>query len=90
MLTDKIATWVSKGFVAGPFVAPPVEGFRVNPLMAIARNNSVRPVINMSAPAIYSFNDNVNSFALEKVYMCTARQFSHSLLDAGINATTYV
>jgi len=86
MLTDKIATWIDKGFVAGPFVAPPTCSFRANPLMAISRNNSIRPVINMSAPSDMSFNSNVNLHALEKVYMCTAQMFSYSVLDAGVGA----
>jgi len=86
MLTDKIATWVSKGFVAGPFKDPRVNNFRTNPLMAISRNNSIRPVINMSAPENGSFNDNVNDYALEKVYMSTAQQFSYTVLDAGHDA----
>jgi len=86
MLTDKIATWVSKGFVAGPFSNPPMAGFRANPLMAISRNSSIRPVINMSAPVNESYNDNVNVSALEKVYMSTAQMFSYTLLDAGKDA----
>jgi len=86
MLTDKIATWVEKGFVAGPFKYPPVANCRLNPMMAISRNNAVRPVINMSAPPNASFNSNVNYHALEKVYMCTAQQFSFSVVEAGVNA----
>ena len=34
VLTDLIVTWIKKGFVAGPFVSPPLPGFRVNPLGA--------------------------------------------------------
>ena len=50
LLTDTIATWVKKGFVAGPFETPPKAGFRANPLAAVARNNKVRPILNMSGP----------------------------------------
>ena len=32
ILTDTIATWIKKGFVAGPFDSSPLPGFRVNPL----------------------------------------------------------
>ena len=32
ILTDTIATWIKKGFVAGPFYSSPLPGFRVNPL----------------------------------------------------------
>jgi hypothetical protein len=33
-MTDVLATWIKKGFVAGPFERPPMDGFRGNPLMA--------------------------------------------------------
>ena len=41
VLTDTIATWIMKGFVAGPFDFPPVEGFCANPLAAVVRNGKV-------------------------------------------------
>ncbi len=50
MLTDTIAHWVKTGMVAGPFEAPPLSGFRCNPLMAVAQKTKVRPVLNLSAP----------------------------------------
>ena len=37
LLTDTIATWVKKGFVAGPFDTPPLAGFIANPLAAVVR-----------------------------------------------------
>jgi len=86
MMTDKICTWVKKGFVSGPFEAPPLDNFRVNPLMAIERKNSVRPVINMSAPKGNSFNEAVKKNKMEKVNMSTAQSFSYTLLEAGKNA----
>ena len=36
LLTDTVATWIKKGFVAGPFDTPPLPGFRENPLGAVA------------------------------------------------------
>ena len=45
LLTDKIASWIKKGFVAGPFDNPPVPGFRANPLAVIERNQKIRPVL---------------------------------------------
>ena len=60
LLTDTIATWVKKGFVAGPFDCPPVAGFRANPLGVIVKNGKTRPILNMSGPIGKSFNDNVN------------------------------
>lgn len=86
MLTEKIASWVSSGIVSGPFDFPPMTGFRINPLMAIVRNNSIRPVINMSAPKGKSFNDNIVVEKLEKIYMSTAKTFSYSVKEAGKGA----
>lgn len=86
MLTDKIATWIDTKYVAGPFDFPPLMDFRVNPMMAIKKHNTVRPVINLSAPLGLSFNDNVKLTELEKVIMSTAQMFSYSVMDAGINA----
>jgi hypothetical protein len=73
-LTDKIASWVDAGFVVGPFNCPPMPGFRSNTLIAACRNNSVRPIINMSEPKGASFNDNIRDQSVEKVWMCTAKK----------------
>jgi hypothetical protein len=86
-LTDKIAVWVDSGFVAGPFEYPPLPGFRANTLLAVARNNSIRPIINMSEPKGYSFNDNLIERNMEKVWMCTAKKFSFMLAEAGVGCT---
>ena len=45
LLTDTAATWVKKGFVAGPFDYPPVPGFRTNPLGVVVKNGKVRPIL---------------------------------------------
>jgi hypothetical protein len=84
-LTDKIASWVDSGFVVGPFSCPPMAGFRANTLIATCRNNSVRPIINMSEPKGTSFNDNLNEKAMEKVWMSTAKSFSYKLISVGKN-----
>ncbi len=86
LLTDKIATWIKDGFVAGPFDTPPLPGFRANPLIAVARNGKIRPVINMSGPVGASFNDNLERSKLEKVHMTTAKQFGFSLKESGVRA----
>ncbi len=86
MLTDKIAGWIESGFVAGPFDTPPVPGFRANPLMAVVRNNKVRPVLNMSGPKNKSFNDNVDKNQLEKVKMDSAKVFGYKLREMGKKA----
>ena len=86
LLTDTIATWVKKGFVAGPFDTPPLAGFRANPLAAVVRNGKVRPILNMSGPKGRSFNDNVDKKKLERLHMGNAKQFGFSLKAAGKNA----
>ena len=86
LLTDTIATWVKKGFVAGPFETPPVAGFRANPLAVVVRNGKIRPILNMSGPKGKSFNDNVDRKKLEKLHMGTARQFGFGLKKAGKDA----
>ncbi len=86
LLTDKLASWIEKGFVSGPFSCAPMPGFRANPLIAVFRNNKVRPVLNMSGPKGKSFNDNIDKRSLEKVHMSTAKSFGKALLRAGKDA----
>ena len=84
-LTDTIAEWVSKGFVAGPFSCPPLPNFRVNPLMVVPQKGKVRPCLNVSSPSGKSFNDNIHEPSMEKVYMSSPQKFSYSVLEAGKN-----
>jgi hypothetical protein len=86
LLTDKIATWVESGFVAGPFKTSPVPNFRANPLMAVVRKGAVRPTINLSAPKGSSFKDNVDKYSLEKVHMSTAQCFGYAVRKCGLKA----
>ena len=86
LLIDTIASWIKKGFVAGPFVTPPVPGFRANPLGVVVRNGKVRPILNMSGPIGRSFNDNVDDKKLERLHMGTAKQFGQLLLKSGRGA----
>jgi hypothetical protein len=64
-VVDTVASWVKKGFVAGPFDYPPLPQFRVNPLMAVDQVEKVRLVLNVSAPKGSSFNDNVVQEGIE-------------------------
>ena len=87
-VTDVLAVWLKKKFVAGPFKSLPFDKFRVNSLMAIDQGHKVRPVLNVSLPKLKlsSFNDNINKLALEKVKMSTAKKFSYTLVEAGAGA----
>ena len=84
--TDVLAYWLKCGFVAGPFVLPPLADFRVNQMLAVEQSNKVRIIMNLSGPEGDSFNDNVIDNALEKVNMSTARQYGYSVVDCGHNA----
>jgi len=85
-VTDTIAEWISSGYVSGPFSHPPLCGFRSNALMAVVQPSKIRPVMNLSSPKLYSLNDAVCEILLPKLTMSTARDFSYSLLDAGLFA----
>ena len=85
-ITDTIATWIKKEFVAGPFDTPPLKDFRVNSILAVDQGEKIRPVLNVSLPEGESFNSNINELLLEKVYMSNARRFGFSVCEAGVNA----
>jgi len=85
-LTDTIAEWVKEGFVAGPFVSPPVPNFRSNSLMMVPQKDKIRPVLNVSYPQGESLNDNIDPLGPEKVYMSSARLFSYSILESGLRS----
>jgi hypothetical protein len=74
-VTNTIAKWVSKNFVAGPFKCPPLKNFRANSILAVPQTNKTRVCINVSQPSGKSFNDNINSLDLEKIKMSSARNF---------------
>jgi hypothetical protein len=85
-LTEAVKNWVAGGVVAGPFKTPPLPGFRANCIMAVARKEKIRPVVNLSSPKGASFNDNINKLAVMKVRMSAAAQFGQSVRAAGPGA----
>ncbi len=85
-MTDVLATWIKKGFVAGPFPTIPYADFRANPLMAAVQKTKVRPILNLSAPKGRSFNDAVNEWKIENLIMSTPKLFGESLVKAGKGA----
>ncbi len=85
-MTDVLATWVKKGFVAGPFEKPPFKDFRGNPLMAAVQRTKVRPILNLSSPKGRSFNDAVNIWEIENLQMSTPRLFGEAIAKAGKGA----
>jgi hypothetical protein len=86
-VTDTIASWVQKKFVAGPFLNPPLPNFRANSILAVPQPNKVRICLNISLPENRSFNDNIDIHKMEKIKMSSARLVGHSILEAGKNCT---
>jgi len=84
--TDVVAHWIKKGFVAGPFSAPPCADFRANSMIAVSQKEKIRIIMNLSAPEGESFNDAVDSHELQKVYMSTAKNFGYTVIDCGSKA----
>ncbi len=82
-MTDSIASWIVKGFVAGPFFSPPLENFRSNSILAIPQPDKVRICINVSFPKDNNLNSNIKKHTLEKVVMTSAKLFSYSILECG-------
>ncbi len=85
-MTDVLATWLKKGFVAGPFDLPPRVGFRANPLMAAVQKNKVRPILNLSSPKGRSFNDAVDEHEISLLGMSSAKLFGEAIRKAGQGA----
>ena len=86
LLTDTIAQWVKNKMVAGPFDEPPLPNFRVNPLMAVQQKTKIRPILNLSAPKNFSFNDAVDESRVRKLEMSSASLFAKALWKAGKGA----
>ncbi len=84
-VTDSIANWIHKGFVAGPFISPPLSKFRCNSILAVPQPGKVRICISVSLPAGNSLNENIDKSKLEKVKMTSAKNFGFSILEAGRN-----
>jgi hypothetical protein len=55
-------------------------------VIAVVKHGAVRPVVNLSAPAGASFNDNIKAECIEKVHMSTAQSFGFSVREAGKGA----
>ena len=84
--TKVLAGWIEDGFVAGPFMSPPLPEFRANSIMVVEQKTKVRPILNMSYPDGDSYNDNVDELAVPKVRMSSPKQFGQSVLKAGTGA----
>ncbi len=85
-MTDVLATWLKKGFVAGPFEQPPRAGFRAKPLMAAVQKNKVCPILNLSSPKGRSFNDTVDEHEISLLGMSSAKLFGEAIRKAGQGA----
>ena len=87
LITDSIAYWLKKKFIAGPFSNPPFKNTCCSPLMANKQKNKIRPILNLSSPEGGSVNDLMEDFKFRKLEMSSAQKFGQTLLLAGKNAT---
>ena len=83
LFSDKIAEWIKKDFVLGPFSKPPLPDFRANSMFALVQHNKIRPIVNLSAPIGASFNDAM--LWLPKVEMASSKQVAHRIYEHGPN-----
>lgn len=83
--TDILAGWIKKGYVAGPFRIPPMDDFRSNSMLAVEQPGKIRAIMNMSSPEGASFNEAIDSDAIEQVHMATARHVGYSIVACGRN-----
>ena len=60
-VSDAVQAEVEAGVTRGPYLAPPLPGFRVNPLSArIKDNGAARVILDLSAPRGDAVNDLIN------------------------------
>jgi hypothetical protein len=45
--TDILASWIKKGYVAGPFRIAPLDNFRSNSMLAIEQPGKIRAIMNI-------------------------------------------
>jgi hypothetical protein len=74
-VTDAIATWIKKGFVAGPFKANEIPAdAKVNGLMCRPKpDGSVRVIMNMSAPKGCCVNEGIDADQFPAAMSSTAK-----------------
>jgi len=74
-VSDAVASWIKKGFAAGPFEEEEVPaGAKVNGIMTRQKpNGAVRIILNLSAPKGMSVNDGISSEEFPAVMSSTGK-----------------
>jgi hypothetical protein len=55
-------------------------------MLAIEQLGKIRAIMNMSSPEGISFNDALDSDAIEHVHMATARHVGYSIVACGLDS----
>ena len=84
--TDTLSSWISRGFVLGPFDNPPFDNLRINRILGVRQQTKVRPIMDLSAPEGNSFNEAVDKDTLRKIKTFSAKDFAEGLHDLGKDA----
>ena len=82
---DILATDVRKGFIVGPFMSPPLAGFRANSLHAM-EHNGFQPTLDLSSPSSSSFNDSIKDSCVPRIPLPTPREIADDLFYWGKDA----
>ena len=83
---DQLATMVKDRIISGPFISPPVDGFRTNPLFVIERNNKTRTILDLSSPTGESYNEAIDENAIPIIAMSSPREIADLLVEYGPSA----
>ena len=83
---DQLATMVKDRIISGPFISPPVDGFRTNPLFVIERNNKTRTILDLSSPTGESYNEAIDENKIPIITMSSPKEIADQLIEYGPTA----
>ena len=83
---DQLATMVKDRIISGPFIDPPVDGFRTNPLFVVERNNKTRTILDLSSPTGESYNEAIDVNRIPIISMSSPREIADLLVEYGPSA----
>ena len=88
-IIDALASFTSKGHMAGPLFDVDAQSLKINPIMAVKKpGGHIRVVGNLKHPSGYSFNEGIAEEEKDiwPVEMTNAKDVASMILDAGQGA----
>ena len=77
---------VKDRIISGPFIKPPVEDFRTNPLFVVKRNNKTRTILDLSSPVGSCYNEAIDERRIPIISMSSPREIADLLIKYGPSA----